>query len=102
MTDWLRRARLEIPKGPPRPTANRAVRTVETVNPVLTSLSAVPHPAPCGGDDPFSGIATVQEEAEIRALLDRECGRDHPDYPEALAVALRDPGAALDALRGAA
>ena len=45
----------------------------------------------------------IGREAEIRALLAREmrgAGADHPDYPKALAIALRDPRAALEALRG--
>lgn len=41
MTDWLRRAQAEIPKGPTRPTANSDVRT-------LSALLAVPHPNPSG------------------------------------------------------
>jgi hypothetical protein len=43
--------------------------------------------------------ATPAEETEIRAGIGRLCGFDHPDFPEALAVALADPRAALDALR---
>lgn len=38
-------------------------------------------------------------EAEIRALLVKQCPEGHPDFPEALRVALADPKAALDALR---
>ena len=43
-------------------------------------------------------LATQAEAAEIRAHLGRLCG-DHPDYPEALELALVDPVAALDAFR---
>jgi hypothetical protein len=46
-----------------------------------------------------SGKVTPAEEAEIRAGIGRLCGFDHADFPEALAVALADPRAALDALR---
>jgi hypothetical protein len=43
--------------------------------------------------------ATPPERAEIRAHLARLCGSEHGDYPEALACALDDPGAALEAFR---
>lgn len=94
MSKWLERARVEIPKGAPRPTANSDVRSLEGVSIPLTSLLAVSHP------DPFAGIATAADEREIRAHLVRVLpGEDHPDYREALALALADPVAALDALR---
>jgi hypothetical protein len=60
---------------------------------------------PCAqsqSETPRTGPAHSETEAEIRALLAREmrgAGADHPDYAEALAIALADPGAALEALR---
>jgi hypothetical protein len=65
-----------------------------------------PLPSDCWGFGGFVGCpsdpnsqVTSAEEAEIRGHLARLCGADHPDYPEALAVALADPLGALDALR---
>lgn len=48
-------------------------------------------------DRPASVLAT-QQARDIRDYLDRILG-DHPDKPEALAIALRTPGAALESFR---
>ena len=57
-------------------------------------------------DDPFAGIPTIGDEAEIRALLRlllrHESPGDHPDFPEALALALADPVAHLECFRASA
>lgn len=44
-------------------------------------------------------VEMLRQNAEIQALLALQCPEDHPDYPEALRIALADPGAALEALR---
>ena len=38
-------------------------------------------------------------ESELRGFLARELPEDHPDFSEALAIALLDPAAAFSALR---
>lgn len=51
-------------------------------------------------DDPFAGIATSDQEAEIRGHLERLLpGEDHRDFSEALAHALADPDAATACFR---
>ncbi len=48
-------------------------------------------------------MPTAEQEREIRAHLARLLpGAEHPDFPEALAVALADPGAHLRAFRRSA
>lgn len=47
--------------------------------------------------DPPRREPTEAESAQIRALLDEQVHHDHDDYPEALALALRDPDAAMEA-----
>jgi hypothetical protein len=66
---------------------------------LLGLVAARPTPTKQPTGRPAPRPATPAEAAEIRAHLGRLCGFDHPDYPEALAVALADPDAALDSFR---
>ena len=72
---------------------------------VATAIPAIP--ATAGGDKGGSvariakiAVATPSQEREIRHLLTFLLpGADHPDFCEALALALGDPGPHLEAFR---
>lgn len=77
---------------------DRLNRTAATAIPAIPAILE-----PSGRDEParIARIATIAEvEREIRQHLKRLLpGEDHADFPEALALALRDPAAALSAFR---
>jgi hypothetical protein len=58
----------------------------------------VQSPQPGGFGTSTRARATPDQATKIRAELERIMGADHRDFPEALALALADPDAALSAL----
>lgn len=88
MTDWMNRARAELTKNPLRATANRDEGPSK-------APAAVPM-APLAGDR-FDVLPS--NERLIRAELVRIMGPHHPDFGEALSLALADPSQALPTLR---
>lgn len=92
----------DIIRGAPA-IANLAIPASEAASnaPRLATIAKIAA-GPSDNSAPNAASAADPIEAEIRALLAREmrgAGADHPDYPEALRIALADPGAALEALR---